>query len=414
VRVVSRYFDLVVVGGGLVGLATAYQFLRRFPGAGVVVLEKEQDVCLHQSGRNSGVIHSGIYYKPGSLKAKNCLRGKKLLEDFCVEHQLPWKRTGKVIVATSEEEIPRLNTICERGLANGVSVERISVDQLRDMEPAVSGVAALYVPNTGVVDFKAVALKLRELIVSMGGAVLCSTEVKAVESGADPLVIETSAGDIQARRLVNCAGLYSDKILELCGVKAEVRIVPFRGEYYFLSEAAAPLCRTLIYPVPNPDFPFLGVHFTRGVHGEVDCGPNAVLAFAREGYTWRTVDITELGECLLFSGFRRLVRRHWREAWRELGQSLLKSHFVREAQKLIPEIRESDLLPAPAGVRAQAVSPDGRVVDDFVVTCTERTVHVINAPSPAATSCLSIGDSVVDMVSSLVETKSGTGNLASV
>jgi L-2-hydroxyglutarate oxidase LhgO len=393
--VAPQSIDLAVIGGGLVGLATAYQYLRAFPGAGVVVLEKEEDVCRHQSGRNSGVIHSGIYYKPGSLKARNCLRGKALLEEFCTEHNLPWKRTGKVIVASSAAEIPRLETLLERGRANGVPVERISQERLKEIEPAVAGVDALYVSSTGVVDFKAVAYKLRELIVSMGGQVVCSAEVKAIDSARTPLRIVTTVGDFESERLVNCAGLYSDKILELCGEKPEMRIVPFRGDYYFLTEAAAGLCRTLIYPVPNPDFPFLGVHFTRGVHGEVDCGPNAVLAFAREGYTLGDINLRELWESLSFVGFRRLVRSQWREAARELSVSISKARFVRAAQRLVPDVTTADLVPAPSGVRAQAVSPDGRVIDDFVVRYTPNAVHILNAPSPAATSCLSIGLTVV-------------------
>jgi L-2-hydroxyglutarate oxidase len=388
--------DLIVIGGGLVGLATGFQYLRRHPGAAVTVLEKEADVCRHQSGHNSGVIHSGVYYKPGSLKAQNCIRGKRLLEDFCEEHSLPWKRTGKVIVATSPEESSRLGGLLERAHANGVPAERISAERLREFEPAAAGVEALYVPVTGVVDFKAVAAKLRALIESLGGRVVCGAAVKRIVSEPNQLNVVTGVGEFASRRLVNCAGLYSDKILELCGERPVVRIVPFRGEYYLLSEQAADLCRTLIYPVPNPDFPFLGVHFTRGVHGEVDCGPNAVLAFAREGYTFGTVNLAELVEALSFRGLRRLVMRHWREAYREIRQSLSKALFVRAAQKLIPAVRAEDLLPAPAGVRAQAVSAEGRVIDDFVIQRSKNGVHVLNAPSPAATSCLSIGLHVVD------------------
>lgn len=321
-----------------------------------------------------------------------------MLEEFCVEHGLPWKRTGKVIGATTAAEVSRLDDLFERGRENGVPVEKISLERLREIEPAVKGAGALYVASTGVVDFKAIAFRFRELIVSMGGIVRCSSEVLAVKSALDPMVIATTTGDFKTRRLVNCAGLYSDKILRLCGIKPEAQIVPFRGEYFLLTQTAADLCRTLIYPVPNPEFPFLGVHFTRGVHGEVDCGPNAVLAFAREGYTWSTVDLAELREYILYPGFRRLLRRHWRESWRELGQSFLKSRFVLSAQRLIPDIRGSDLLAAPAGGRAQAVSADGRVLDDFIVTKTDRAVHILNAPSPAATSCLSVGSSIVDLM----------------
>ena len=392
----SESIELAVIGGGLVGLATAYYYLRAFPNSGVIVIEKEDEVCRHQSGRNSGVIHSGIYYKPGSLKAQNCLIGKALLEEFCTEHRLPWKMTGKVIVASSEEEIPRLTTLLERGRANGVPVERLSRERLKELEPAVEGVDALHVASSGVVDFRAVAEKLRELIGRMGGRVICGAELKAVEKLPEHLRIITTRGDFKAGRLINCAGLYSDKILEMCGERADMRIVPFRGDYYELTNDAAGLCRSLIYPVPNPEFPFLGVHFTRSIHGNVECGPNAALALAREGYTPGKVNIRELWDSLSFPGFWLLVKSHWREASRELAVSFSKARFVRAAQRLIPDISAADLIPAPSGVRAQAVLRDGGIVDDFVIKYTERAVHVLNAPSPAATSCLAIAKAIIE------------------
>lgn len=386
--------DLVVIGGGLVGLSTAYQYLLAHPGSQVLVLEKERAVCQHQSGRNSGVIHSGIYYKPGSLKALNCRRGKAMLEDFCSEHAIAWKKLGKVIVATNEKECAALTGLHQRGLANGVEVELISKARLLELEPAVAGLQALHVPETGVVDYKAVAEKLVELIKKMGGNVVCAATVTSIQSEGNFLRVLAGDTEVLCRKLVNCAGLYSDKILELCGLKPEVRIVPFRGEYYFLSDQAAELCKTLIYPVPNPEFPFLGVHFTRGVHGEVDCGPNAVLAFAREGYTFGTINFSELFESLTFPGFQKLVLKNWRYALREVGQSLSKALFVKAAQNLIPDIKSADLRVAPAGVRAQAVSSDGKPVDDFLLKKTPNAIHVLNAPSPAATSCLSIGSNI--------------------
>jgi L-2-hydroxyglutarate oxidase len=388
--------DLVVIGGGLVGLATAHQYLEKFPGSGVVLIEKEKAVCCHQSGRNSGVIHSGIYYKPGSLKAKNCARGKALLEAFCGYHNLPWRQSGKIIVALNPAEEVQLNQIYERGVANGVPVERVGVERLREVEPAVAEGKGLIVPSTGVVDFRRIAEKLSELIQAKGGRVVCSAKVIAVENMAGNIRLVTSQGDFCCSRLVNCAGLYSDRILELCGGRSPVRIVPFRGDYYHLDGPSAELCRTLIYPVPNPAFPFLGIHVTRGVHGDVECGPSAVLAFAREGYHFTDINMGDLVQTLLFRGFRRLLREHWREARREIGVSLFRSKFLAAAKRLLPDIRDIDLLRAPSGVRAQAVSFEGKVVDDFLIHRTRRAIHVLNAPSPAATSCLSIAMSIVE------------------
>jgi L-2-hydroxyglutarate oxidase len=388
--------DLVVIGGGLVGLATAHQYLEKFPGSGVILLEKEKAVCCHQSGRNSGVIHSGIYYKPGSLKAKNCARGKALLEAFCAHHDVPWKQTGKIIVATTSSEEAQLNQLYERGIANGVPVERAGVERLREVEPAVAEGKGLIVSSTGVVDFRKMAERLRDLIEAKGGRVVCSARVVNIEDVAEGIQVATSLGDFKSRHLVNCGGLYSDRILELCGGRSPIRIVPFRGDYYHLNGSSAELCRTLIYPVPNPAFPFLGIHVTRGVYGDVECGPSAVLAFAREGYQFTDINFKDLVQTLMFRGFRRLLREHWREARRELGVSLFRSKFFAAAQRLLPDIKDSDLSQAPSGVRAQALSVDGKVVDDFIIHRTKRAIHVLNAPSPAATSCLSIALSIVE------------------
>ena len=390
--------DFLIVGGGLVGLATAFTILSKNPSKRVVVVEKEPTVAFHQSGRNSGVIHSGIYYKPGSLKAQNCRLGKSMMEAFCSEHAIPWKTLGKVIVAVDEDEERRLPMLLERGKANGVACELISKSKLKELEPEVNGRAAIHVPETGVVDYKDVARKLAELIEGLGGNVLLDAKVVEVKEQGDTLHVVTSQKEFIAGRLINCAGLYSDKILELCGGKPEAKIIPFRGEYYFLTPEAASVCKTLIYPVPHPDFPFLGVHLTRSVHDEVDCGPNAVLAFAREGYTKGTINIRELFESILFPGFQKIVFKHFNYAIRELTQSFFKEAFVQAARRLVPNLHAKDFIPAPAGVRAQAVSREGKPVDDFLISRTRNAIHVLNAPSPAATSCLSIGKSIAEMV----------------
>lgn len=390
--------DYLIVGGGLVGLATAYTILNQMPGKKVVVIEKESEVAFHQSGRNSGVIHSGIYYKPGSLKAQNCRLGKSLMEQFCSEHGIPWKTLGKVIVAVDEDEERRLPTLLERGKANGVNCELISREQLLEIEPEVTGRAAIHVPETGVVDFKEVARKLAELINKKSGSVELNTKLISVRETQGGLNVITSSKEYFTGALINCAGLYSDKVLSICGGIPEAKIIPFRGEYYFLTPEAAHVCKTLIYPVPHPDFPFLGVHLTRSVHDEVDCGPNAVLAFAREGYTKGTIKIPELIETLLFPGFQKLVSKHLVYAFRELKQSFFKEAFVHAARRLVPNLHAKDFIPAPAGVRAQAVSKEGKPVDDFLISRTKNAIHVLNAPSPAATSCLSIGRSILAMV----------------
>lgn len=391
--------DYLIVGGGLVGLATAFTILSQKPDKKVAVIEKESEVAFHQSGRNSGVIHSGIYYKPGSLKAQNCRLGKSLMEQFCSEHGIPWKTLGKVIVAVDEAEEKRLQMLLERGKANGVACELISKERLLEIEPeATTGKAAIHVPETGVVDYKDVARKLVSLIESKGGNVYLNTKLKSVKEEQSTLYVTTSTHDFVTKTLINCAGLYSDKVLSLCGGVPEAKIIPFRGEYYFLTPEAAHVCKTLIYPVPHPDFPFLGVHLTRSVHDEVDCGPNAVLAFAREGYTKGTINFQELFESILFPGFQKLVSKHLIYAFRELKQSFFKEAFVHAARRLVPNLHAKDFIPAPAGVRAQAVSREGKPVDDFLISRTKNAIHVLNAPSPAATSCLSIGRSIVGML----------------
>jgi L-2-hydroxyglutarate oxidase len=388
--------DLAIIGGGIVGLATAYQFTRAFPGRSVVVLEKEATLAAHQTGRNSGVLHSGIYYKPGSLKATNCRAGKRLMEEFCAAEGVPYEICGKVIVAVDGSELPALERIHERGVANGVRCERIGPERLRELEPYAAGIAALHVPETGIVDYRAVCARLALCITEAGGTILTSARVVGLKTQATGVVVQSTAADVEARRVVNCAGLYSDRVTALGGPRPEAHIVPFRGEYFELKPAARHLVRNLIYPVPDPKFPFLGVHFTRLIGGGIECGPNAVLAFAREGYRKTDVDVRDLIETLAFPGFLRLASRHWRMGLGELWRSLSKAAFVRALQRLLPAIRTEDLEPAPSGVRAQAIMPDGSMVDDFFIAENDRVINVLNAPSPAATAALNIGTMIVE------------------
>lgn len=390
--------DVAVIGGGLVGLATAYRLLQRDPGCRVVILEKEPSVGRHQSGHNSGVIHSGIYYQPGSLKARNCRLGKAALEAFCEKEDIAYEHCGKVIVATHPDELPVLEEILRRGKANGVTCERIGPERLREIEPHAEGIAAIHVPESGIADYPAVCRKLAERIRERGGTIWTEARAHAIRREGGCVIVESDAGTVEARCLVGCAGLYSDRIAEMAGVEPDVQIVPFRGEYYALKPAADHLCRGLIYPVPNPSFPFLGVHFTRTIHGGVECGPNAVLAFAREGYDHWTVDGRELVEILRYRGFRRLAAKYWRTGMRELWRSFSKRSFHRALQKLIPSVKLEDLVAAKAGVRAQAVTPDGELADDFLIEESPRVINVLNAPSPAATASLNIGTAVAERV----------------
>ena len=387
--------DLIVIGGGIVGLATAYRFLEEQPNLSVVVLEKEEAIALHQSGRNSGVLHSGIYYKPGSLKAINCREGKKAMEAFCEAEQLPYELCGKVIVALNKEEEFRLDKIYKRGQANGVSCEKIGPERLRELEPHAAGVAALHVPEAGIIDFSAVCHRMAERIVEKGGRVLNNARVNTLRQIGGEVVVATTAGDFSSGMAVNCAGLHCDRVAKLAGASPEARIIPFRGEYYELRPEAETLVNNLIYPTPDPTFPFLGVHFTRMMRGGVECGPNAVLAFAREGYEKTAVSPKDLLDSFGYSGFLKLTVKHWRMAADEMWRSLNKGAFVRALQRLVPEIKSDDLSPAPAGIRAQAVRRDGSLVDDFLIEETERIVHVLNAPSPAATAALNIGGEIV-------------------
>jgi L-2-hydroxyglutarate oxidase len=388
--------DTIVIGGGIVGLATADRFLERLPGRLVRVLDKEQRLAAHQTGRNSGVLHSGIYYKPGSLKAINCREGRRAMVEFCRAEGVPFEICGKVIVATHQAELPRLEDILQRGRANGVRCERIGPERLGELEPHAAGLAAIHVPEAGIVDYAKVCERLAGRIRRAGGEITLGARVLGFSAGDGETMVQTTAGDFSARQVVNCGGLHSDRIARLSGRRPPVRIVPFRGEYFTLRPEAEYLVRNLIYPAPDPAFPFLGVHFTRMISGGVECGPNAVLAFSREGYTKLKLNFRDLGESLTYPGFLRLAAKYWRTGAGEMWRSVSKRAFVRALARLVPEIRPDHLEPAPAGVRAQALARDGSMVDDFLIEESGRVINVLNAPSPAATSSLRIGELIVD------------------
>ena len=388
--------DVAIVGGGIVGLATAWQMGNRFPQLRVAVLEKEQEVGSHQTGHNSGVLHSGIYYKPGSLRATNCRTGKAAMEAFCKEHGVPYDICGKVIVAVNEQELPRLDTIFERGQQNGVRCEMISRERLCELEPHTAGIKAIHVPEAGIVNYAAVTRKLAEILKQRGGEVLTGWRVEKMREEPAGIVLVSPAGELIAKHVVTTGGLHSDRLAKLSGHPTPNRIVPFRGEYYDLKPEAEHFCRNLIYPVPDPSFPFLGVHFTRMIEGGIECGPNAVLAFAREGYRKLDINIGDLIGTLTYGGFLRLAAKYWRTGAGEMWRSWSKAAFVRALQHLIPDIRSEHLVPARTGVRAQAITPDGLIVDDFLIQGTGRFVNVLNAPSPAATSALNVGKLILD------------------
>ena len=387
--------DLVVVGGGIVGLAIAARFGERFPERRVVVLEKEPTVCAHQTGRNSGVLHTGIYYQPGSSKARNCRRGKALVQSFCDEHRIPYELCGKVIVATETHQLERLAALEERARANGVECEPIDAERLREIEPGARGVRALHVPAAGIVDYRRVGAKLAELVRARGGTIALGARVTELEPHARRVDVKGPYAAVRAAHVVNCAGLHSDRVFALSGRPRPVRIVPFRGEYFVLAPEARHLVNHLIYPVPDPSFPFLGVHFTRRIDGSIECGPNAVLAFAREGYRKTDLDTTDLSDALGYPGFLRLARRYWRTGAAEMWRSISKRAFVRALQQLVPGVRAEHLTSAPSGIRAQALAPNGELVDDFLIEHEDRITHVLNAPSPAATSSLAIAETVL-------------------
>jgi len=386
---------IVVIGAGIVGLATALKLLEEKPGLQVTILEKENQVAQHQTGHNSGVIHSGIYYKPGSLKAINCKKGYDMLLAFCNEHGVPYDICGKVIVATQQKELASLENIYQRGVQNGMTgICKINQAEIKEKEPYCAGIAGVWVPQTGIVNYKAVSEKYAELIRQQGGEIRFGEQVTQIQQTNKEVVIETGKGAHHADVVVNCAGLYSDKIAKLTSPQVDLQIIPFRGEYYEIKPERQYLVKNLIYPIPNPDFPFLGVHFTRMIGGGIEAGPNAVFAFRREGYTNRDVHFGELWEALSFPGFRKVATKYWRDGLYEMYRSYSKAAFVRALQVLIPDIKREDIVPGGAGVRAQACDAKGNLIDDFLILENQQVLNICNAPSPAATASLAIGSSI--------------------
>ncbi len=387
--------DVIIVGGGIIGLATALKLLYANPTLKVLVIEKEKEVAKHQTGNNSGVIHSGLYYKPGSLKAKNCIHGYKLLIDFCQQHGVPFDLCGKIVVATDEKELFLLKNLYDRGEQNGLKgFKMLKAEELKEFEPHVKGLGGFFVPQTGIVDYKIVAEKYAEQIRKCGGQIILGEKVINIVLEANNVSVETDQSIYQADILINCAGLYSDKVARLSSQNINVRIIPFRGEYFKLKKDKEYLVKNLIYPVPDPNFPFLGVHFTRMMKGGVEAGPNAVLAFSREGYRKSDINLKELGETLAWPGFQKVAGKYWKTGLGEMYRSFSKVAFTKALQRLIPEILESDLVEGGAGVRAQACDKTGGLVDDFLIFEEKQVINVCNAPSPAATSSLSIGESI--------------------
>jgi L-2-hydroxyglutarate oxidase LhgO len=390
----------VVVGGGIIGLATAWRLGQRFPGERVTVLEKEASVGRHQSGHNSGVLHAGLYYKPGSRKARLAVTGIRQMVEFCQQHSIPHEICGKIVVATGEEELPRLQTLFDRGRENGLEgLRMLNGDELREIEPHAAGIAAVRVPQEGIVDYPRVCETLQELIRAQGGEVVLGARVTAIDREGSSWRVRSTAGDFEASRIVTCAGLQSDRIAALTGASRTIRIVPFRGEYYKIRPERQHLVRNLIYPVPDPKFPFLGVHFTRLIHGGVEAGPNAVLALAREGYSWSRVNPRDIFDAITFNGLWRFLGKYPKMCWQETMRSLSRRRFCESLQRLVPEIREEDLSEGGAGVRAQAMSPDGSLVEDFHFVAGPGELHVVNAPSPGATASLAIGEEIAAALS---------------
>ena len=398
----AAQYDLAIIGGGILGLATALKITAHHPGVRLLLLEKEAELARHQTGNNSGVIHSGLYYRPGSLKARSCVAGRSELIAFCDENSVPYEICGKVVVATHEAELPRLEELHRRGEANGLrGLEIIGPERLKELEPHATGIRGLHVPETGIIDYKKVAAAYAGKIRDGGGDIRLRQKVVGILDRPGEIILQTSGGDYRSKYLINCCGLQSDLIAKMTGAardgEPEHRIIPFRGEYYKIAPERQFLVKNLIYPVPDPTFPFLGVHFTRMARGGVEAGPNAVLAYAREGYRHTNVNIKDLWQTVSFGGFWAMTGKYWQTGFGELYRSLSKAAFVRALQKLLPAIRETDLVPGGAGVRAQAVSANGALVDDFVIKQSRNAVHVLNAPSPGATASLAIGQQICEI-----------------
>lgn len=391
-------FDILVIGGGIIGTATALS-LQNSTNLNILLIEAEKKLAFHQSGNNSGVIHSGLYYKPGSLKARNCTDGREMLYKFCDEHNIPYKRCGKIVVATDDSELNALDELFNRGIANGLTgIKRLSSEEIKKYEPHTTGIAGIFVPQTGIVDYSKVTDAYAKLFLDNGGCININCKFLSLNNSKTELIAITGKGEFKTRFLVNCGGLYSDRIARLSGVNPGLQIVPFRGEYFKLKKQKEYLVKNLIYPVPDPQFPFLGVHFTRMMRGGVEAGPNAVLAFKREGYTKKDFSAADLSQMFFYSGFWKMTSKYYKMGLGEFYRSFSKKAFVSALQKLIPEIQEDDIEAGGSGVRAQALEPDGKLVDDFRIVEAKRMVHVLNAPSPAATASLSVGKTIAELV----------------
>lgn len=390
----NKAFDVVIIGGGIIGIATAMQILDK-KNISLAVIETEDSLAKHQTGNNSGVIHSGLYYRPGSLKAQNCVTGRSLLYEFLQNHNINFERCGKLVVAVEENELPQLDTLYEKGIANGLTgLKKLSKEQLKEVEPHSAGVGGLLVPETGIVDYKTVTDAYSRIVKSNGGEINTNCKFISMKKFTDGLILKTSCGEIKTNFIINCAGLYSDRVAKLCGVNPGLKIIPFRGEYFKLKNEKEYLVKNLIYPVPDSRFPFLGVHFTRMIKGGVEAGPNAVLAFKREGYSKKDFSFKDSAEMFFYNGFWNMAAKYYQMGFAEFYRSFSKKAFVRALQKLIPEIQIDDITRGGAGVRAQALEPSGKLVDDFRIVEADKMIHVLNAPSPAATASLSIGDTI--------------------
>ncbi|WP_290664806.1 L-2-hydroxyglutarate oxidase [Ignavibacterium sp.] len=394
----SNHYDIIFIGGGIVGTASALKLLQKRK-VRLLLLEAEDSLAKHQTGNNSGVIHSGLYYKPGSLKALNCIRGREMLYEFCRDHSIPHERCGKIVVATDKSELTQLKILEERGIENGlIGIKRLTKEEIKEYEPFADGIEALFVPQTGIVDYRTVTNKYARLIMKNGGEIKLNSKVLSIKVNCNQILVRTEEDEFNAKYLVNCGGLFSDKIARMSGINPDVKIIPFRGEYYELKKEKQYLVKNLIYPVPDPQFPFLGVHFTRTIHGGVEAGPNAVLAFKRTGYRKTDFDLSQVAEMFFYPGFWKMAKNHYQMGIEELRRSFSKKLFVKSLQKLIPELTENDIVPGGAGVRAQALDRNGKLLDDFRIVQTDKMIHVLNAPSPAATASLSIGDTISDMI----------------
>ena len=403
----KKIYDFMVIGGGILGIATALELQRRHPGCSLLVLEKEAVLARHQTGRNSGVIHAGVYYKPGSLKAKFCKQGNIATKAFCREHGIPFEQCGKLLVATNDTELQRMQGLIERCAENEIEIEVLDAEQLREREPNIAGVGAIFVPSTGIVSYRAIVEKMAQLVSDNGGEIHFATEVEKLEEFADRITAYTASGRFQARYLVACSGLHSDRIVRMLGREPDFRIIPFRGEYFQLGSQHNQIVNHLIYPIPDPALPFLGVHLTRMIDGSVTVGPNAVLAFRREGYRRRDFSLRDSAETFGWPGMLRLLKRHYRSSFTELKNSLSRPGYLKQVQKYCPQLKVSDLQSYPAGIRAQAVARDGSLMDDFLFFKTQRSLVVCNAPSPAATSALPIGAHIADQLASQMEKEEG-------